>query len=176
MTTTLPPHQELLDHRRPAGGRAPDVAELAQLARLMDSAFEIPGTRIRLGLDSLLGLFPGLGDLASTLIALYILYAARERGVSKVTLARMGANLLIDGAIGSIPLVGDVFDVFWKANNRNVELLTQHVQADTAGRPRKTVSDWLFFAALFGLLGLIVLGGLTATYFVLKGIASLFSS
>jgi hypothetical protein len=176
VTTSMPPNQQLLDHRPPAAGGVPDVVQLQALAKLMDSVFEIPGTRIRLGLDALLGLFPGLGDVASTLIALYILYAARERGVPRVTLARMGANLLLDGTIGAIPIVGDVFDVFWKANNRNVELLTQHVQGETAGRPRTTTGDWLFFTALLGLLALILLGSLTATYFIATTIAAFFQS
>lgn len=170
----MPPNQELLDHRRQ--GRALDVAELQALAKFMDSAFVVPGLNVRFGVDALLGLFPGLGDVASTMVSLYILHAAHQRGVSRVTLARMASNLVLDGAVGSIPLVGDVFDVYWKSNNRNVELLRQHVQALDTGRRRTTWGDWLFFAGLAGLLGLILIGSLTATYFVFTTLAALIRS
>lgn len=178
MKPGMPPHQELIDNRdaRREGGRIPDLAELQALARWMDTVFEIPGLNVRFGLDALLGLFPGLGDVATSLVALYILRAAQQRGVSRVTLARMGTNILIDWAVGSIPLVGDAFDVVWKANHRNVELLRQHVEAHGEGSRRARTGDWLFFTLLIAALALILIGSLTVTYFTVTWIAGLLHS
>lgn len=168
MPTSMPSHQELLDRRQGsrAGGRIPDVAELQTLAKWMDSVFVIPGLNIRFGLDSLLGLFPGLGDVATSLVGLYILQAAAQKGVPRVTMARMGANILLDWAVGSIPVLGDAFDLYWKSNNRNVELLRQHVQSNAEGTPRPRHGDWLFFLGLITVLLLVLIGSLTVTFFV----------
>jgi hypothetical protein len=147
------------------GGRDRDLeTELETLAQWMDSAFEIPGTRIRIGLDPIIGLIPGLGDLLTTLVSLYILGAARRFGAPRVTALRMAANIAIDLALGSLPVVGDVFDVFWKSNVKNVALLRRHAMATPAEQRRAQSSDWLF---LFGLMaGLIVLlaGSLALVY------------
>jgi hypothetical protein len=175
---TLPPNQELIDRRPigPDGSRVPDLAELQTLARWMDSLFEIPGVKVRFGLDALLGLFPGLGDIVTTLVAFHILRSAQQRGVSRLTMARMGTNLLVDWAIGSVPVLGDAFDVVWKANHRNVELLRQHVQAQGEGtRPSRT-GDWLFFTLLIAALALFLIGSLTVTYFTVTWLASLLRS
>lgn len=174
MPPTMPSHQELLDHRQRSrtGGRIPDVAELQTLAKWMDSVFVIPGLNIRFGLDSILGLFPGLGDVVTSLIGLYILQAAAQKGVPRVTMARMGANILLDWAVGSIPVVGDAFDVYWKSNNRNVELLRQHVQATAEGTPRPRRGDWLFFLGLSTVLLLVLIGSLTVTYFVVTSLGT----
>jgi len=175
MKPGMPPHQELIDNRGaiPGGGRVPDIAELQTLARWMDTVFEIPGLNVRFGLDALLGLFPGLGDVATSLVTLYILYAAQQRGMSRVTMARMGTNILIDWAVGSIPLVGDAFDVFWKSNHRNVELLRQHVQAQDEGSRSARTGDWLFFTLLIGAMALVLIGSLTVTFFTLRWLAGL---
>src|SRR5687767_12049805 len=98
---------------------------LERLSQWMDTRFQIPGMEWRFGLDALLGLLPGVGDLISALIGMYIVSAAARHGVSRVTLARMGMNLGIDFVLGSVPLVGDLFDVAWKANQMNLELLRQ---------------------------------------------------
>jgi hypothetical protein len=95
----------------------------------MDSMFRIPGTGIRIGLDSLLGLIPGVGDVAALGPAGYIVYSAHRMGAPKSLLARMGVNVGVDAVIGSIPLIGDIFDVGWKANRRNVALLRRHIEA-----------------------------------------------
>lgn len=104
------------------------LKRLDALATLMDSAFAIPGTQIRMGLDGLIGLVPVLGDLVTTAISSYILYEARRLGVSKFVLARMAGNVAIDGVIGAIPIVGDVFDVAFRANRRNVRILRRHLE------------------------------------------------
>ena len=100
---------------------------IALLAQLMDSAFVVPGTRVRVGLDAALGLVPGVGDLASGAIGLYIVLQARELGASRWLQARMMGNLLLDTAVGSVPLVGDAFDVLFKANLRNLRLLQKEL-------------------------------------------------
>lgn len=98
-------------------------ADLRRLARVLDSAVRIPGTDIRLGLDPLLGLLPGLGDALSTLLSGWLVVRAAGLGASPATLARMVGNLLVDAAIGTIPVLGDLFDVGWRANERNLALL-----------------------------------------------------
>jgi hypothetical protein len=90
---------------------------------LLDEAFRIPGTGIRLGLDGIIGLVPGLGDVLAGLFSLVIPLAAWIRGVPYVTLVRMAANLGIGVLVGSVPLFGDIFDIAWKANRRNYQLL-----------------------------------------------------
>ena len=124
----LPPSQrKQLAHQR-----------IALLAQLMDSAFVVPGTRVRVGLDAALGLVPGVGDLASGAIGLYIVLQARELGASRWLQARMMGNLLLDTAVGSVPLLGDAFDVLFKANLRNLRLLQQELGEpllDVGGRP-----------------------------------------
>ena len=96
---------------------------LRRLTKLLDTAFTIPGTRWRIGLDAIIGLIPGAGDVITTALALYIVVEAYRMGVRGGTLARMLMNVAIDFLIGSIPLVGDIFDTAWKCNLRNLRLL-----------------------------------------------------
>lgn len=148
--------------------------ELEFLAQLMDSVFVIPGTTIRFGFDSLVGLVPGVGDAISSLASLYILSAAQRYGVSKTTLARMAANIGIDFAVGAVPFVGDAFDVVWKSNQKNVALLRRHTETAPHVRRRAQLSDWLFLGALIlGLVALLV-GSITITWWILSGVAGLF--
>ena len=93
------------------------------LSRLLDEQFRIPGTRYRVGLDGLLGLIPGVGDAAGALLSTYILYEAMRLGASSTVLLRMVANIGIDTVGGAIPVVGDIFDIAWKANKKNAALL-----------------------------------------------------
>ncbi len=97
--------------------------EFELISRYMDTAIRIPGTKIRLGLDSLLGVLPGAGDTAGGVVSLYLLIRARQYGVPPGTLLKMAGNILLDATVGVIPIVGDVFDVFFKANRRNLALL-----------------------------------------------------
>jgi hypothetical protein len=112
---------------------------LERLATVLDSAIAIPGTRIRLGADSLLGLLPGIGDLVGIGLSGYIIMEARRLGAPATTLARMVANVAIDGVIGAIPIVGDLFDIAFKANRRNVALLREHL-ADLRTRVAKDIT------------------------------------
>ncbi|MFO1021079.1 MAG: DUF4112 domain-containing protein [Planctomycetales bacterium] len=103
------------------------LAQARFLAVLMDSCLEIPGTKVKLGLDALIGFIPGIGDLLTTTVSGYIMLLAKRCGVSKWTMGKMIANTLVDLGVGIIPLVGDAFDVAWKANRKNVALLEQHL-------------------------------------------------
>lgn len=105
-----------------------EIERLERLADLMDSRFYIPGTPLRFGLDSVLGLVPGVGDAATALPAAYLIHRAQQLGVPQPVLARMVANLGIDLVLGSIPLVGDLFDLGFKSNRKNVALLRRHVE------------------------------------------------
>lgn len=93
------------------------------LSRLLDEQFRIPGTTYRLGLDGLLGLIPGVGDAAGAILSVYILYEAIRLGAPSTVLLRMIANIGIDTVGGAIPVVGDIFDMAWKANKKNAALL-----------------------------------------------------
>jgi hypothetical protein len=111
---------------RPIPDLRRDLDALDGLADLMDSRFRVPGTSIRFGLDGLVGLIPGIGDGLVTLPAFYILARAHRLGAPTSLLVRMAANVGIDFLIGSIPLIGDLLDVGYKANRRNVALLREH--------------------------------------------------
>ncbi|MGR6036330.1 MAG: DUF4112 domain-containing protein [Candidatus Nitrosoglobus sp.] len=100
---------------------------LVKLAYWLDEWLRIPGTNWRLGLDGLVGLIPGIGDGITTMLAAYIVFEARRLGVPKVMLVRMIRNIVIDGLIGTIPLVGDLFDFRWKANRKNILMLNEHL-------------------------------------------------
>ncbi len=104
------------------------LARINALARVMDSLFAIPGTRLRLGVDSLLGLVPVAGDVLAQIVSAYLIWEARRLGVSKLTLWRMVGNSLIDTVVGAVPIVGDAFDVAFKANMKNVRLLQRHLE------------------------------------------------
>jgi hypothetical protein len=96
---------------------------LERLAWLLDSSIPIPGTRLSVGIDALVGLIPGIGDLLGVLASSYILVEAARMGVGKAILLRMACNIAIEGVLGIVPLAGDIFDAAWKANQRNVRLL-----------------------------------------------------
>lgn len=104
------------------------LARLDFLATMLDSAFLIPGTNVRFGLEGVVGLFPGIGDAITTAVSAWIVYEAKQLGVPKHVLARMIGNVALDGIVGAVPLVGDVFDVMWKANRRNIKLLRDHLE------------------------------------------------
>jgi hypothetical protein len=144
---------------------------LEQLSLWMDGLFRIPGFGWRFGLDAIVGLIPGVGDTATTIVSLYILAAGVRYRVSKVTLARMGLNIAIDYLLGSVPLVGDVFDAFWKSNQMNVELLRRRATVAAAEARKGRLSDWLFVGLIaLGLVALLV-GSMALTWLALSFIA-----
>ena len=106
------------------------VARLDALATLLDTAFILPGTNVRFGFDALIGLVPGIGDAITTAISLYIVHEARQLGAPAPLILRMLANVALDGFVGAVPLVGDAFDVLWRANRRNVRLLREWLVRD----------------------------------------------
>lgn len=99
---------------------------IERLSKLMDSQFRIPGTHIRFGLDGLIGLIPGAGDLTTFFISGYMVSILAKNGASGFVLARMIFNILIDALVGSIPILGDIFDVAFKANQKNLRLMREH--------------------------------------------------
>jgi hypothetical protein len=124
---------------------------LQRLEILLDEAFRIPGTSFRFGIDGIIGLVPGLGDVLAGLLSLIIPLAAWIRGVPYVALVRMAVNLGIGVLIGSIPFLGDIFDIAWKANRRNYLLMQRHL-----GEPRRhTWRDWTFLLLLGTALAMV---------------------
>ncbi len=125
------------------------------LADLLDQRFTIPGTSIRIGLDPIISLIPGIGDLLVNLTGSMILIVAAQLGVPKVVLVRMGINIAINTIIGAIPIFGDIISIWFRSNVRNVALLERYI-----GRPSKVeLGDWLFVIALIAGL-LVLLGGI----------------
>ena len=110
-----------------AGDRSRVPPRLRHLARLLDSAFRVPGTRWRVGFDGLLGLLPVAGDAVGLLLALWLVAEARRLGVPFGVLVRMLLNVLVDALVGSVPVAGDIFDFAFKANERNLRLLERHL-------------------------------------------------
>lgn len=149
--------------------RTDGASHLKALARLMDSAVAIPGTNIRVGLDSVIGLIPGLGDLAGAAMSGYIVLAAARLGVPTPVLVRMVANVAVDGVVGSIPLLGDLFDVGFRANLRNTDLIERHL-ANPAATKRASIGA---VAIIVLVLVLLAVGAITLTIALLKGIGSL---
>jgi hypothetical protein len=106
------------------------------------TCWHIPGTKIRFGLDALIGWVPGIGDALAGIASCFIVFASWRRGAARVTLARMFANILLETTLGGIPILGDIFHVFWKANRRNYRLLIREKE-----QPRAKIGrDWIFLA------------------------------
>ncbi|WP_445503662.1 DUF4112 domain-containing protein [Microvirga sp. G4-2] len=116
--------------------REDSLARITLVAKLMDSAFVIPGLNRRIGLDAILGLVPGVGDALSAALASYIIWEAHQLGLPRWKIARMVANVAVDTAIGAIPLAGDVFDVFFKSNERNLRIIHDHL-----GTPKRSPKE-----------------------------------
>ena len=138
-----------------AAGEAADVRErLGRLAWLLDSSIPIPGTRLSIGLEAVVGLFPVIGDLLGVLASSYILAEAARMGVGKALLARMAFNVAVEGVVGIVPVAGDVFDAVWKANQRNVRLLNAWMD-----RPERAERSSRAFVAMLALVLLALLAG-----------------
>src|SRR5271167_130510 len=109
-----------------AGSRRKALDRLDLLATAFDTAFIVPGTNVRFGVESLLRLIPGIGDAAASVLSCYLLYEAHRLGVPRLLFARMLINVLLEGTVGAVPLAGDAFDVLFRANRRNIALLRKH--------------------------------------------------
>ena len=110
--------------------RGARIARIDALATLLDTALVIPGTGVRFGLDGLIGLFPVVGDIITTVLSLFIVHEAYQLGAPGHVIARMLRNVALDGVLGAVPLVGDAFDVLWRANRRNVRLLLEWLERE----------------------------------------------
>ena len=142
---------------------------LDRLAWLMDDLFRVPVLGWRFGLDALIGLIPGVGDTASSLASFYILANGVRYGVPKITLLRMGLNLGIDYAVGSLPLVGDLFDAWWKSNQKNLELLKKRATVSPEEARAASAGDWLFVGGIIlGLTGMVVASAFIGLYLAVR--------
>ena len=144
---------------------------LDQLSLWMDGLFRIPGIGWRFGLDALVGLIPGVGDLATTGVSFYILAAAVRYRVPKITLLRMGLNIGVDYVLGSLPVIGDLFDAWWKSNQKNVELLKQRATVSSEEARSGRLSDWLFLLLIVLVLLALLVGSLAVAYLILRFVA-----
>jgi hypothetical protein len=151
--------------------RTSDADRVRSLARVLDTALRIPGTGIRFGLDSLLGLIPGLGDVTAVALSGYIVLAAARTGVPPSVLARMILNLGVDTLVGSIPLLGDLFDVGFRANIRNAALLEKFVAEPVAAKR----SSRMTVVLALGAVALLAVGGIALTVMVVRGLNALVS-
>ena len=167
----LPPlaDDEQVKSRFGAGGAFRDE-NLDLLSRVLDTWFRIPGTQIRFGLDGIIGLIPGIGDAPGGIASCIIVLAAYVRGAPLITILRMVVNVGIEVLVGMVPVLGDMFDIAWRANRRNYHLLERTL---LTGR-RDTWRDWLFMALLaLGLMTLAMLPFVILMYFgdaILKGL------
>jgi hypothetical protein len=142
---------------------------LERLSWVMDDLIRVPGLGWRFGLDALIGLIPGFGDTATSLVSFYILVAAVRYRVPKITIMRMGLNLALDYLLGSVPVVGDLFDAWWKSNQKNVALLKERATVEGEAAREGRLSDWLFVGAIiFGLIGLALGSAIVSVYLFLQ--------
>ena len=150
---------EILTPGSQRNSRAFSDRNLDRLSHLLDDFIHIPGTPIRFGLDGIAGLVPGVGDVLGGIASCVLILAACVRGVPRLTIARMMLNVGIETAVGSLPVVGDMFDIWFRANRRNYALMTHALGlASPAERHRHPWADWLLLGvALLALIGLILL-------------------
>jgi hypothetical protein len=140
------------DHAGAKAGPQFEDPFVALVSRLMDSAFSIPGTNIRFGLDPIIGLIWGVGDGATALTSLMLLVQSARHGLPKIVLARMALNIVLNTTLGALPLLGDAFSFWFKSNDRNYELLRKY-----AAEPgSSTRTDWIFVIGLLGGLAVIL--------------------
>ena len=118
---------QVFDFTRPRSRRE-RVARLESIAALLDTAFLVPGTNIRFGLDGLIGLVPGIGDTLTTAMSCWLIYEAHQLGAPRQLITRMIGHVALDGFVGSVPLIGDAFDVMWRSNRRNMKLLREWLE------------------------------------------------
>ena len=142
---------------------------LERLSWLMDDLFRVPVLGWRFGLDALIGLIPGLGDTTTSLVSFYILVAAVRYRVPKITLLRLGMNIGIDYVVGSLPVVGDFADAWWKSNQMNIELLRKRATVSGEETRSARMSDWVFVGGIIvGLTALAITSALVSFYLLTK--------
>jgi hypothetical protein len=141
------------------------------LADLLDQRFTIPGTQIRIGLDPILGLIPGIGDVIANLTGSVILFIAAQCRLPKIVLLRMGLNLAVNSIIGAIPIFGDVFSIWFRSNAKNAALLERYARGEAQGA---SAGDWFFVVALILALLLVIAGIVLALAWLFKQLWNLF--
>ena len=153
---------------------APTTASLERvraLSRVLDTAIRVPGTNVRFGLDALIGLIPGVGDVVGAGMSGFIILTAARMGAPPTVLARMLANVGIDALVGAVPLAGDLFDAAWRANTRNAALLEQHLAAPA----RAKRASGGFVAGILILVALLAVGAIALAALLFRALAGLAS-
>lgn len=149
--------------------RNKDIENLQRVARLLDSAVPVPGTQFRFGVDAFLGLIPGVGDGLGAFFSTAIVFQAARMGIPLTHLFQMIRNIFVDTLVGSVPILGDLFDFAWRANDKNLKVIYSVPRGDW-GKPRSTAQiGWIFVLLFLAFVGL----GLTLFVLLLKGILSL---
>ncbi len=143
---------------------------LGRFAWLLDNSIRLPGLKYRIGIDAIVGLIPGFGDLFGVLLSSYLVREAARVGAPRSMLVRMALNVAVEGVIGMIPILGDVFDAVWKANQRNFALLETYL--DNPGRARRS-TRWFVILLMLGLSAFMILVG-AAGFFILRALVHAF--
>lgn len=152
--------------------QTPRFQRLRLLSRLLDNAIPVPGTSYRFGLDPILGLIPAAGDLLGFLLSVFIIWESAQFGASRPTLIRMSLNVIFEAILGIVPLLGDVMDVVWKANAKNLELLELEIGSPHVSRR----TNQLFLIILLAGLGAILLALIAITVVVIGTLLNLLSA
>ncbi|NMG08098.1 DUF4112 domain-containing protein [Brasilonema sp. UFV-L1] len=152
--------------------QTPTLRRLRQLSQVLDRAITVPGTRLSVGLDPVLGLIPVGGDFLGVMLSAYIVLEAARLGAPAATLSRMVLNIIIDGLIGAIPIAGDFFDLGWKANEYNIKLLENHLRFPTQS---KSADKW-FIIAVFIVLFIVAIGLVTLSVILVRLLGALFGT
>jgi Domain of unknown function (DUF4112) len=158
-----------VDPTQPRDASRANISSVRHLARLLDAAVRVPGTNVRFGLDAVLGLIPGAGDVLGGILSSYIILQAASLGAPRSVLARMVMNVAIDSIVGAVPVLGDLFDIGWKSNTRNAALLERYAE-----RPQTTrrVSRLTVIGAIAAVLVIVVLM-IVAVIAIVRGLANL---
>jgi hypothetical protein len=143
---------------------------LESLSRYLDNWIKIPIVGWRFGLDALLGLVPNVGDTLTSVASFYILIAGVRHGVPKITILRMAFNIGLDYVVGLVPIIGDTFDLFWKSNKRNMDLIRERA----TGKDKGTTSDYIFVGLMIFALIAILIGSIVGSVYILYLILNAF--
>src|SRR3984957_14714538 len=160
----LPPLSRYIEAAPPAEAPLAANEDLNVVATCLDDRCVIPGTRIRFGLDAMIGWIPGIGDALAALASIFIVFSAWKRGIARVTLMRMVLNLAIEDTLGAIPVVGDIAHIAWKANRRNYNLLAR----DQQQQRRHTWHDWVFVICVCLILAIMFLAPFVLLFYLLR--------